>query len=405
MSDLAQAPDLMDRVIQQVQAMGVVNERELIKLTYIAATSRVLQHPVNVLAKGASSGGKSFTATRTLELVGPDFVNHLTSSSALSLVYDDRPLAHTVLFINEANQLQSDENSMFAMLVRTLISEGRIVHQTTVEDRGSPTGRRVERIVREGPITLVVTTTGELHAENETRMLSWHIGESHEQTSAVIAGLAAHAAGAVAVPADLAVWHDFQRWIALGPNDAVIPFAQQIAAQIQPLMVRFRRDVGSLFNFIKASAILHQAQRQVDAQGRVVATVADYALAYPIFTKVMAQSSGKSVPDNVREVVKLVAELAGSAASRPSKGKFQRTAPAGPGSEIVISSQQIGTATGIGKSAAYRAVIAALDLGFLTNNETRPGKPFRLTLKQGVDDAGPSLLPDPNTIAQESGAA
>ena len=37
-------------------------------------------------------------------------------------------------------------------------------------------------------------------------------------------------------------------------------------------MVRFRRDVGSLFSFIKASAILHQAQRQVDAQGRVVAT-------------------------------------------------------------------------------------------------------------------------------------
>ena len=306
-------------LVQQVQAIGVVNERELIKLTYIAATSRVLQHPVNVLAKGASSGGKSFTATRTLELVGPDFVNHLTSSSALSLVYDDRPLAHTVLFINEANQLQSDENSMFAMLVRTLISEGRIVHQTTVEDRDSPTGRRVERIVREGPITLVVTTTGELHAENETRMLSWHIGESHEQTSAVMASLAAHAAGAVAVPADLAIWHDLQRWIALGPNDAVIPFAQQIAAQIKPLMVRFRRDVGSLFNFIKASAILHQAQRQVDAQGRVVATIADYALAYPIFTKVMAQSSGKSVPDNVREVVKLIAERAGSAAHKANQ--------------------------------------------------------------------------------------
>jgi hypothetical protein len=47
-------------------------------------------------------------------------------------------------------------------------------------------------------------------------------------------------------------------------------------------------------------------------------------------------------------------------------------------------------------------MIAALDLGFLTNNETRPGKPFRLTLKQGVDDAGPSLLPDPNTITQEA---
>ena len=402
--DLAQAPDLMDRVVQQVQSMGVVNERELIVLTYIAATSRLLEHPVNLLVKGASGSGKSFTTTRTLELIGLDFVNHLTSSSALSLVYDDRPLAHTVLFIGEANQLQADENSTFAMLVRTLISEGRIVHQTTVEDPDSPTGRRVERIVREGPITLVVTTTGELHVENETRMLSLYVGEGRDQTRAVMVSLAAHAAGAVPAPPDLAVWHDFQRWLTLGPNDAVVPFAQQIATAIQPLMVRFRRDVGSLFNFIKASALLHQAQRQVDAQGRVVATVADYALACSIFCKVMAQSSGKSVPDNVREVVKLIAERAGSPAAKPTQGRFQRTAAVGPGNEVVISSEQIGTATGIGKSAAYRAVVAALDLGFLINHENRRGKPFRLELKRSVDDAGPPLLPDPKTIVQEGGA-
>ena len=49
--DLAQAPDLMDRAVQQVQARGVVNEREVIVLIYIAGTSRVLGHPLSVLAK------------------------------------------------------------------------------------------------------------------------------------------------------------------------------------------------------------------------------------------------------------------------------------------------------------------------------------------------------------------
>ena len=132
--ELAEAPDLLERAVQQVQSMGVVNEDELIKLIYLAATSRVLDQPLNPLVKGASSGGKSFTTSRTLDLIGSDFVSYLTSSSALSLVYDDRPLAHTVLVIYEANQIQADENDMFAMLLRTLISEGRIVHQTTVED-------------------------------------------------------------------------------------------------------------------------------------------------------------------------------------------------------------------------------------------------------------------------------
>ncbi|MGO8923513.1 MAG: hypothetical protein ACLQF4_11310 [Xanthobacteraceae bacterium] len=407
--ELAEASDLMDRMVRQVQAMGVVNERELIELTYVTATSRVLAHPINVLIKGVSSGGKSFTVLHTIELIGHTFVNKLTSSSALSLVYDTRPLANTVMLLFEANQMQadkqSDKDSTFAMLVRTLISEGQIVHQTTVEDPNSPTGRRVERIVRNGPIALITTTTGELYSENETRMLSWHIHEDRDQTAAVMAGLADRAAGVVAAPTDLATWHDLQHWIALGPNDAVIPFARQIATAIQPLMVRFRRDVGSLFSFIKASALLHQAQRQMDAQGRVVATVADYALAYPIFSKVMAESSGKAVPENVRLVVKLITERAGAIATKPTGMRFQRVEVAGHASEVTISREQIGTAIGIGKWAAYRAVNTAIDLGFLVNNETRERKPFRLVLKHAVDEAGISLLPDPKTILPEGGPA
>jgi hypothetical protein len=107
--ELAEAPGLMDRVLQQVHAMGVVGEDELITLTYVAGTSRVLEQPINVLARGPSGSGKSFTVLHTLKLVGSDYTNQLTSSSALSLVYDTRPLAHTVIFLFEANQLQTEK--------------------------------------------------------------------------------------------------------------------------------------------------------------------------------------------------------------------------------------------------------------------------------------------------------
>jgi hypothetical protein len=401
--ELAEAPDLLERAVQQVQSMGVVNEDELIKLIYLAAISRVLHQPINPLVKGASSGGKSFTTSRTLELIGPDFVSYLTSSSALAMVYDERPLAHTVLVIYEANQIQADENSMFAMLLRTLISEGRIVHQTTVEDPGSRTGRRVERIVREGPITLVITTTGELHAENETRMLSFYISESQEQTRGVIHSLAARAAGIAGAPTDLAVWHDLQRWIALGPNDVVVPFALQIAEKIPPRMVRFRRDVDALFSFIKASAILHEAQRKLDDDGRVVATVVDYAVAYPIFSRVLAQTCGQEVTDNVRAVVELIAARAAPIAAKAAGGRFARAGGADASAEVELSSEQIGTLTGIGKSAAYRAVKAAIDQGFLVNNETRPRKPFRLAVRQRIDETAAALLPHPDTLVPEGG--
>lgn len=136
-----------------------------------------------------------------------------------------------------------------------------------------------------------------------------------------------------------------------------------------------------------------------------MASVADYALAYPIFSRVMAEASGKAIPNNVREVVKLIAARAGAAATtKPTGMRFQRVEVAGHAAEVTISREQIGIETGIGKWAAYRAVLTAIDLGFLANNETRPRKPFRLVLKHAVDEVGASLLPDPKTINREGGA-
>ena len=406
--ELAEAPDLVERMITQVHRMGVVGERELIVLVYIAGTSRVLANPINIIIKGGSGGGKSFTAEHALELIGPDYVSRLTTSSALSLVYDTRPLSHRVLFLFEASQLQAAEkqgsDSTFALLLRSLMSEGKLKHQVSVEDANAQFGRRVELIEREGPISFIVSTTTGLYDENETRILQWYIHEDPEQTAAVIQGIAASAAGTVIPPSDLANWHDLQRWISLGSNQVIVPFAPQIAKEIRPLMVRFRRDAGALFNFIKASAILHQAQRRVDEKGRIIATVADYALAHPIFCQSMAEVSGRTVTDNVRAVVKLIAERTKALKPTPEKMRFKRVEVAGQSEEVTLSSEQIGTALGVGKWAACRAINSAIDLGLLANNETRPRKPFRLIVKHDVDEVGASLLPNPKTIS-EGGAA
>jgi hypothetical protein len=144
-------------------------------------------------------------------------------------------------------------------------------------------------------------------------------------------------------------------------------------------------------------------RRKVDARGRVVATLADYAAAYPIFSKVLAQTSGQGVTDNVRAVVDLIAERAAPPVDKPIGAKFARTRATGASSEVELSSEQIGTLTGLGRSAAYRAVKAAIDQGFLVNNETRQRKPFRLMARRRVDEAASPLLPHPDTLASEGG--
>jgi hypothetical protein len=74
--------------------------------------------------------------------------------------------------------------------------------------------------------------------------------------------------------------------------------------------------------------------------------------------------------------------------------------------EVVLSSRQNGTLTGLGKSAAYRALLSAIELGFLANLETRRCKPYRLVVVQHIDEeASAALLPHPDTLVPEGGEA
>ena len=373
------------------------------QLVYIAGVSRLLDAPINPLVKGASSGGKSFVSQQTLRLFPPESVLMLTTSSSLSLVYDPAPLAHKIICIYEATQLQADETSVSAMLLRCLISEGRIIHQTTVEDKDAEYGRRTETIIKEGPISLVITTTGELHAENETRMLSIRVSETRSQTTAILTELGDRAAGTVDGEPDLSVFHDLQRWLALGPTDVVVPFAPELVARVPPHLVRFRRDIQQLLTFIKASALLHRAQRKLDPVGRVIATLDDYRLAYEVFVPILGQITGRTVTDGVRAVIELVAARVSPPAMAGAPGASGRfTRPVGEtvagGGEVVISSHQMGPELGVDPTTARRYIKAAIDGGYLTNRETRRGQPPILALKVLPPGPAADILPHPDSL-------
>jgi hypothetical protein len=77
-------------------------------------------------------------------------------------------------------------------------------------------------------------------------MLSIWVSETRSQTTAILTELGERAAGTVEVESDLSVFHDLQRWLALGPTDVVVPIAPQLVAQVPPHLVRFRRDVQQL---------------------------------------------------------------------------------------------------------------------------------------------------------------
>jgi len=355
---LAREPDILGRFVAELHQAGVVGEDRVAKLLYLAATSRLLDRPVSIIVKGPSSAGKSFVVQEVLRFFPPSAYYALSAMSEHALAYSEEPLRHRMLVIYEAAGLSSD---FATYLVRSLLSEGRVRYETVEKTKD---GLKPKLIEREGPTGLLLTTTHiAMHPENETRMLSVAVNDAPEQTARVLATQAKGREGAV----DYQPWHALQEWLASGERRVTIPFAATLARTIPPKAVRLRRDFPGVLSLVRAHALLHQANRDTDAQGRIIATLDDYAAVRELVADLVAEGVGATVPATIRETVAAVAEIT-------------------QGRDEPASLAEVAKRLGLDKSAASRRVRAAVEHGYLVNLEDRKGKPARLVIGEPLPE-------------------
>jgi hypothetical protein len=358
---LASEPAILDVLAADLRRRGVAGEERLGKLIYLALTSRLLpwgrstNRPVSLLIRGTTATGKSWTVTVVTEFFPERVVVDLGSMSKRFLFYDEESYAHRVLLIPEAAQVIDDDELL--ALLRTLLSEGRVVHGTVVGE-GKPTAHR---IVKEGPTALVTSTTRvHLDDELETRMLAVRTDDTPEQTRRVFeihAGLERDGSGDF----DFERWHDLQLWLAQAENRVVVPFIDALAKLMPAGATRLRRDFVSMLCLVRASALLHQQTRERDATGRVVATIADYLLVRDLIGDVIAEGVDAGVSPAIRETVEAVRSLLDDGRDH-------------------VTPRQLEQELGVGRSATYDRIRRALQGGWLANTAGKDERGMRLVI-------------------------
>jgi hypothetical protein len=369
---LAQSPDILERFYEALRKSGVAGERRTAMILYLAVTSRRLDRPVSVAVKGPSSGGKSYLVERVLEYFPEEAFYALTAMSEKTLAYSEEPIKHRFLVLYEAAGMNGDFQTY---LIRSLLSEGKLRYETVEK---TSEGLRPRMIEREGPTGLIVTTTMDnLHPENETRLLSLSVTDTQEQTGEILRALAKEEIS----PPDLKPWVALQEWVEVADRRVSIPFANILAEKIPPIAVRLRRDFSAVLNLIRAHAILHQANRDHDPEGRIVATVDDYRVVRELVGELVAEGIDATVSPTVRATVEAVRTLVDE------------------NDDDAVSLGPIAKKLKLDKSAASRRVRTAIGRGFLKNLEDRKGKPGRYV----VGDPMPEnivILPDPDEVLQ-----
>ena len=367
--ELAHEPDILERFARDLARSGVAGESRVAKLLYLAVTSRQLGRPVSVAVKGPSSGGKSYLTEQVLRFFPESSYYALTAMSEHALAYSDEPLSHRFLVIYEAAGMNSDFQTY---LIRSLLSEGKVRYETVEK---TSEGMKPRLIERAGPTGLLITTTlTRLHPENETRLLSLTVTDTQDQTRDIMAALAEEAAGP---GPDLEEWHALQEWLEVAESRVSIPYARKLAALIPPVAVRLRRDFGAILNLIRAHAILHQASRERDEAGRILAGVEDYAKVRVLVADLVSEGLEATVPTTVRETVEVLKELKDG--------------------DDHVTIKDLADELKLDKSAAWRRVRAAMDRGYIENLEDRRGRPARLVPGDDLPQ-DTEILPEPERL-------
>jgi hypothetical protein len=276
----------------------------------------------------------------------------MTAGSERALIYCDEEFEHRVVVVAEADSIP-DEGAA-ASAIRS-IAEDNVMRYDVVERDPRSNRQTTRHIVKQGPTSLITTSTRSLAEQLGTRMLEIPISDSEHLTREIMRAHARRVKGGASAPFQIGPFVSMQRWLELaGERRVVVPFAETLVDLIPAKQMRMRRDSAQLLTCVQAVAMLHQRQRSRDETGAVFATIDDYEivrrLLSPIFEAVVTDGATAAV----RETVGVVKE------------------------DEELSEAEIGRRLNLAKSTLSYRVKRALSGGWLVDRETRERHAKRL---------------------------
>lgn len=174
----------------------------------------------------------------------------------------------------------------------------------------------------------------------------------------------------------------------------------------QRSLERGRRDMNQLVSLMSAHALLHQGHRELDAKGRIMATLDDYTAVAPIMHAATDALAGQVLPHDVAAIVRAVRarleELARIAlhacgVSAPTAEQLER----GIKDETwTVTIGELSTAIGRPPETARRWLGKAKAHGAVMDHEAGKGRPARLSLDQALVAGGGHVFPDTVAVAE-----
>jgi DNA primase len=380
--ELLRDPHLLERILCDLDACGVIGEETNKLAGYLAAVSRKLDRPLAIIIQSTSAAGKTSLMDAILELMPQEERTKYSAMTGQSLYYlGESDLKHKILAIVEE---EGAEKASYAL--KLLQSEGELTIASTGKDDN---GRlKTEEYHVEGPAAIFLTTTAiDIDEELLNRCLVLTVDESREQTQAIhtlqrdadtLDGLKRKVEQARIIRTH----RNAQRL--LRPLHVVNPFAPRLTFRSD--RTRTRRDHLKYLTLIRAIALLHQHQRFVKKEAGleyIEVTLADIASANRIAHEVLGRSLDELPPQTRR----LLGLLEGMVAEISRKKGIDRD-------QCVFTRREVRAFTGWSEFQTRTHLSKLQDMEYVLAHYGRRGQNFvyELTFDGDAESKRPQLI-------------
>jgi hypothetical protein len=264
---LLKSPDLLDRIVSFFEQSYIGRKKEE-KLIYLVGLFTKLNLSTIVIVTGETSSGKS-SLIETVLLSFPDEVKlTYTATSERFFLYLNQPLHNKILTIFEINGVTA------LPFLKTFISEGKASIGTVLKRKGELQPIQIEKDTK--GLVIFTTTTNPIIEDAETANRGFLL--NLETTPELIRE--------ILLKKRFLKKQDFKVlklvYKLIKPLEVEIPFEEFIAGALPVGKSRILRDYDKIVGLIKASALLHQYQREKTPDGKITATIADYKIVYEL---------------------------------------------------------------------------------------------------------------------------
>ena len=362
--ELLQDPRLVEHILADYAACGLVGEETNKLVCYLACVSRLLPQPLSVLIQSSSAAGKSSLLEATLQFLPAAAQRRWSALTGQSLYYLGRDeLRNKVLAVAEEEGV-----TQASYALKLLQSEGRLA--LAVASKTRDTGRsHTECYEVEGPVALLLTTTrDEPDPELANRCLVLSVNEDPTHTAAIhTRQRAAYSRAAEEEVLQTIRRRQQQAQQLLEPLGVVIPWADQLTFRTD--QTRYRRDHAKYLTLIAASALLHQYQRPRTTRLRsgqsepcVVATPADLELANRLATATLTPQVETLLPQTRQLLTWLQAHV-------EQRSALERI----PRHDVRFTQREIREACGWSDRTVRRQLSRLVDLEYVVGSRTARG--------------------------------